>query len=275
MRPARGSISSADRVVERGDEAVPCSAGAATRPDHTIARIALAFAAALLLTASLARAQATAEMDAYRRFARTPESGALLIAARRAMEGATAATAAPDTRAASAATTAPDGRAVTDSANSADTLAWPGSPAGLYISLVHGKTTRACVGSPTPPRGSLAESVRTLARLALTADPRRPPVRRDELPELRIVISFTNAGRRVASPYEVDPGREGLLVGSARGHVAYLPGEARTVQWALREARRAGVLAGESDAQYRRLDVVTLSEPISIVPSRRDKDALP
>jgi hypothetical protein len=44
--------------------------------------------------------------------------------------------------------------------------------------------------------------------------------------------------------------------------VAFLPGEARTVSWALREARRIGVLAGPvSEARCSRFEVVTLQGP--------------
>ena len=73
---------------------------------------------------------------------------------------------------------------------------------------------------------------------------------------------------------ELDPGREGLLIETDRGRVAFLPGEARTVSWAIREARRIGVLAGaEANARLYRFDVVTLSEPARLPARRRDPQA--
>ena len=154
---------------------------------------------------------------------------------------------------------------------------WPGPPAGVYVSLLRGGETRACVGAPAPVRGSLAETVGALAVEVLRADRRRPPVRREELAGLRVVISFAHASETVASPMLVDPGREGLLVSSPRGHVAFLPGEALTIRWALREARRLGVLVdSRGDASFRRLRVATLAEPAQ--PSRVDEedvDAVP
>jgi hypothetical protein len=206
-----------------------------------------ATAAGLLLLACAAPAAAAAPDAAlapYRELARSPAAARLLAVGRAALERHWSA-APPDTP------PAPD---------------WPGAPTALYLSLVRGGAVRACVGHPAPPRGSLAECVRALAGAALAADPRHPPVRRDELPTLRIVLAFAGAGGPVADPMSVDPGREGLLVGSARGHVAFLPGEARTVAWALREARRVGVLDGAGPAEFTRFPVVTITEPESRTP---------
>jgi AMMECR1 domain-containing protein len=186
----------------------------------------------------------------YRDLARSPAAGRLLAVARAALESHWSG-AAPDTA------RLPD---------------WPGAPAALYLSLVRGSVTRACVGSPAPPRGTLAESVRSLAEAALTSDLRRPPVRRDELVSLRVVLAFAGAGEPVADPMSVDPGREGLLVSGARGHVAFLPGEARTVAWALREARRAGLFDPAQPAEFTRFPVVTITEPGSQTPRAEAPD---
>ena len=138
---------------------------------------------------------------------------------------------------------------------------WPGPPLPVYVSLVRGRETRACVGVDGAARGTLGETVQAVALETLRADPRHPAVRSEELPGLRIVISITDAGEPVANPMLVDPGREGLSIHSPRGSVTFLPGEARTVRWALSEARRLGILRSDrSDATYRRLEVVTLAE---------------
>ena len=137
---------------------------------------------------------------------------------------------------------------------------WPGEPCGMYVSLVRGATTRACVGSLLPLGGTLRESLDRLAAQVVAADGRRPPVRREELPALRVVVAFASAGEPVADPMHVRPMREGLLVRTPRGDVAFLPGEARTVSWALREARRAGLLERTEDASFQRFDAVVLKE---------------
>jgi AMMECR1 domain-containing protein len=137
---------------------------------------------------------------------------------------------------------------------------WPGAPTGLYVSLVRGASTRACVGSAAPLAGTLAENLRRLAPQVVASDPRRPPVRREELGGLTIVVAFAGRGDPVADPMLVRPAREGLLIMAPKGSVAFLPGEARTVSWALREARRAGVLERASDASFQRFPVVVLKE---------------
>lgn len=219
------------------------------RPRRTALRLVACVALAALLVPSAWVAPAVAArpdpaLAPYRELARSPAALRLLAVARAALESHWSG-APPDTA------RAPD---------------WPGAPTALYLSLVRGGVTRACVGHPAPPRSSLAESVRALARAALAADPRHPPVRRDELATLRVVLAFAGAGEPVADPMSVDPGREGLLVGGAGGHIAFLPGETRTVAWALREARRVGVLDATQPAEFTRFPVVTITEPESPAP---------
>lgn len=200
-------------------------------------RVVLALAAAVAVMASAPAARAADPLEPYRALARSPEGARLLSIAREAMGG--------------------------ESGDAYD-LDWPGPPVAVYLTLARDDRTRACVGIPAPGHGTLAETVRRLAADALTADRRRVPVRSDELPELRVVLAFADEGEPIASPQRVDPGREGLLVGSDRGSVAFLPGEARTVSWALGEARRAGVLAaGAGNIHYRRFQVVVLAEPLA------------
>lgn len=154
--------------------------------------------------------------------------------------------------------------ALGDSASAAAAAApdWPGSPRPLYVTLAHGSITRACVGSDTPLAGTLTESLRALGAQLATQDLRHPPLRSDELDSLRLVIAFAGDAQPVAEPQSVDPMHEGLKIESEHGSVAFLPGEARTVAWALREARRIGVIAGrDSEARYSRFDVVVIQGP--------------
>jgi AMMECR1 domain-containing protein len=207
---------------------------------------AAALAAPLLVLAAcaaLAAPPAPAEdaLAPYREFARSASARVLLAEARSAMARYYADVAGE--------TSVPS-----------DTLPWPGAPCGIYVSLVDGKKTRACVGSPTPPGGTMEETVRALALQALSADRRREPVRREELERLRIVISFAGPATTVADPMTVAPAREALLVVGPRGSVAFLPGEAKTVSWALKEAKRIGVIASAAEGIYQRFDVVTTAE---------------
>ena len=173
-------------------------------------------AATLLVTLAASSRSASDPLDAYRRFVATPAATRLLAVARAEMERYWS--------------DAPADSAAAPPDSIAD---WPAAPVAVYLTLRDGATTRACVGSPAPVRASLEATVKALAVEALRADRRHPVVRREELERVRVVIAFTDEGVLLADPMLVDPGRDGLLVGSPRGHVAFLPGEARTVRWAL------------------------------------------
>lgn len=139
--------------------------------------------------------------------------------------------------------------------------AWPGAPRPVYVTLTRGRAIRACVGSDVPLEGSLGGTVWRLARQALTADRRRAPVREDEFDSLRVVIAFAGDPVPVADPYAVRPLLEGLRIETPRGGIVFLPGEARTISWALAEARRAGVLSGPvSEARCSRFPVVVVRD---------------
>ena len=150
-----------------------------------------------------------------------------------------------------------------------DSIGWPAAPRGVYVSLAGAQGTRACIGSATPYRGGLVETVRTLAVQVLQADRRRPPVRREELDSLLVVISFAEPPESIEDPMTVDPWREGLLISSGTRSVAFLPGEARTVTWALGEARRIGVIRDADEPSYSMFHVVLLHE---VPPQRSPKE---
>ena len=216
------------------------------RPRPHLASRSIAIACIAWATLVAGRVAAD-ELDAYREFATSPRCDALLAFTRAALheyfenDGAAAAAATPAT---------PDSL-VPD---------WPGPPTGLFLSLTRGASTRACVGTATPAAGTLAHHLRRLAAQVLTSDPRHPPVRADELDTLRVNVSFAGRPEPVADPMEVAPAHEGLLITSGRGSIAFLPGEARTISWALREARRVGLLDRSGDASYQRFQVVALKD---------------
>ena len=208
----------------------------------------------VLLAGLAMTAHADDGLDPYRELSRTAANRQLLALARHAMEA----------RWESEPSVASDDgvlSAAIDSAALAAAPDWPGPPTGLYVTLVGHNGTRACVGSVAPMRGTLPAAVAALAVDALSADRRRPAIRRDELDSLRIVIAFAGPAEPIADPRLVDPSREGLIVGGADVAVAFLPGEARTIAWALREARRIGALRPNESASYRRFAAVVIQEP--------------
>lgn len=144
---------------------------------------------------------------------------------------------------------------------------WPGAPRPVFVTLARGAATRACIGSDES-QGSLTETLRRVAAEAMVSDRRRPPIEPNELDALRVLVAFVGDEHPVAEPWGVDPMREGLRVSSDRGSVAFLPGEARTVSWALSEARRIGVLGAASEARYARFSVVVVSGPAVVAADR-------
>jgi AMMECR1 domain-containing protein len=218
-----------------------------SRPGAWVAAvIALTFAGALAFTPAPAFAAAPAlaagQLEPYRALARSPRGAQLLVYARQQIASALDAE-----HAAPADTSLPD---------------WPGAPCGVYLTLSRGASTRACVGSLLPLGSTLSATLRELSRQIVASDPRHVPLRRGEPDSLRLVIAFAGTPVAIADPMQVSPARDGLLIVTPNGSVAFLPGEARTVSWALREARRIGLLSRASDAAYQAFPVVTLQEPL-------------
>src|SRR5688572_13420320 len=103
-----------------------------------------------LLCVPAANARTTSpELDAYRDFVRHSDARRLLTVARDAMERYWSESTSVDS------TAAPP--------------VWPDAPVGVYLSLVDRTGTRACVGSATPYRAGLSETVRALAIESLQA----------------------------------------------------------------------------------------------------------
>ena len=214
------------------------------------ARLLIA-ACALAVSGAVPVRAASPELAPYERFARGALAERLLAVAREALCVAAG-------RCDSLVALAPD---------------WPAAPRPLFVTLAHGAATRACLGRDEP-HGSLTESVRELALEALSGDRRRAPVRAEELDSLRVLVAFAGDERALGDPYAMNPMREGLRIETERGTVAFLPGEARTVSWALSEARRIGVLGRLSDARFSRFDAVVVSGP-AVVAGREPHPTAP
>ncbi|MDR1863104.1 MAG: AmmeMemoRadiSam system protein A [Treponema sp.] len=79
------------------------------------------------------------------------------------------------------------------------------APCGAFVTLRIGKNLRGCIGRMTAS-SPLEETVRAMAREAAFADPRFPPLQKDELPRCRIEIS-------ALSPLEICPDPRSVRVG--------------------------------------------------------------
>ena len=130
-----------------------------------------------------------------------------------------------------------------------------------FVTFFTGKRVFACFGGFSPRRLNLAEEIRENVRLALKNDARARSVNGEAASRAGVQITFPSGQpERVESYRNIDPARDGMFVESAKGEgVAFVPGEARTANWAFREAlRRLGGM-DPSEATVYRFKAVAIS----------------
>jgi AmmeMemoRadiSam system protein A len=99
-----------------------------------------------------------------------------------------------------------------------DRAATFGEPRGLFVTLHKAGRLRGCIGTLSPT-GDLTRVVSEFALRAAFEDPRFAPLEERELPDCSIEISVLTAPRAIASPDEIEIGRDGLILefGARRG----------------------------------------------------------
>lgn len=91
--------------------------------------------------------------------------------------------------------------------------------AGVFVCLKKLGELRGCIGTIQPTEPNLAEEIISSAISAATCDPRFPPVKGHELPNLTYTVDILTEPEPVASAAELDPKRYGVIVqcGKRRG----------------------------------------------------------
>jgi len=97
-------------------------------------------------------------------------------------------------------------------------------PGAAFVSLRLEGRLRGCIGRFMPARPRLVDELLASAILAATRDPRYPPVRPDELAEIRYEVSLLEGLEPVEDLAEVDPRIYGLVVQGTRRRGGLLPG---------------------------------------------------
>lgn len=119
--------------------------------------------------------------------------------------------------------------------------------AGAFVSLKKRGELRGCIGTFLPTEPTLAEEIIKNAIHSATQDPRFPPVRPEELPEISISVDVLSPPEP-ATVDQLDPKRYGVIVeaGWRRGLLLPdLPG-VDTVEEQLRIAKlKAGIAPDE------------------------------
>jgi uncharacterized protein len=102
-------------------------------------------------------------------------------------------------------------------------------PAGVFVTLYHGRELRGCIGS-VEPQGPLAALVVRMATAAATRDPRFAPLAPEELHGLRVEISVLSPASAVA-PEDVDLTMHGVCISHVGRHAVFLPQVAARHGW--------------------------------------------
>lgn len=126
--------------------------------------------------------------------------------------------------------------------------------AGVFVSLKKSESLRGCIGTVYPTRENMAEEIASNAISAARNDPRFPPVKKEELPDLSISVDILSEMERIGKTSELDPKKFGVLIRSGSRSGLLLPDleGVSTVDDQLAIVRqKAGIAPGEPVELYR------------------------
>jgi AmmeMemoRadiSam system protein A len=103
-------------------------------------------------------------------------------------------------------------------------------PRGAFVTLHVSEDLRGCIGTFRPD-GSLAAAVARMAIAAAKEDPRFPPLRADEISDLRVAVSVLSPPHRLDDRRAVKVGTHGLIVRRGWHRGALLPKIALEQGW--------------------------------------------
>jgi len=101
---------------------------------------------------------------------------------------------------------------------------------GAFVTLTHNGRLRGCIGFVFAER-PLLETVREAARAAAFHDPRFPPLRAAELPEIRLELSVLSEPQPVHDLEQIQVGQHGLIVRRGARSGLLLPQVATEYGW--------------------------------------------
>ncbi|MDW8289207.1 MAG: AMMECR1 domain-containing protein [Armatimonadota bacterium] len=128
---------------------------------------------------------------------------------------------------------------------------WTSRRAGVFLTLIRRNRLRACWGTLEPQQRHVAEEIVAVAQGVLTRDKRFPPLRADEIGEVRLILTLVVSPPQPASPVQIQPREHGVLVRRGERSAVVLPHEGRTVRRMLSMAKqKAGIRAGEPIEVY-------------------------
>ena len=113
-----------------------------------------------------------------------------------------------------------------------------GEKRGVFVTLTEEGCLRGCIGLPYPVM-PLGDAIEHAGAAAALEDPRFPPVRKDELPRLRVEVTILTVPESLESeparrPERVVVGRHGLIVRGMGMSGLLLPQVATEYSWDAR-----------------------------------------
>jgi AmmeMemoRadiSam system protein A len=140
---------------------------------------------------------------------------------------------------------------------------------GAFVTLKKHGELRGCIGKMDFGRPLWQNAMEAAVASALE-DPRFPPVRPEELPELRVEVSVLDPPQELASVEQFDPMRHGIIIEKGLRHALLLPKVAREHGWDARKTLetvcwKAGLPADawrEPDARLRVFTSFDFAEPL-------------
>ncbi|MBW2091304.1 MAG: AmmeMemoRadiSam system protein A [Deltaproteobacteria bacterium] len=85
------------------------------------------------------------------------------------------------------------------------------APRGAFVTLRKAGQLRGCIGTFST-QNSLSATVEEMAVAAAFQDPRFPPLRPEELPEVELEISVLTPMRQIENVEEIEVGRHGIYI---------------------------------------------------------------
>jgi AmmeMemoRadiSam system protein A len=120
--------------------------------------------------------------------------------------------------------------------------------AGIFVSLKKNGQLRGCIGTIEPTGRPVADEVIRFAVISATEDPRFPPVREEELPELAYSVDVLGEPEAVSGMDELDAKVYGVIVSKGYRRGVLLP-DLETVDTPGEQVdialRKAGILPQE------------------------------
>lgn len=130
--------------------------------------------------------------------------------------------------------------------------------AGVFVSLKKHGSLRGCIGTTGPVTESIAKEILRNAVSAGMEDPRFPPVKEDELPELIYSVDVLSEPEPIKDMSELDVKRYGVIVTSGRKRGLLLPNleGVDTIEQQVDIAKRKAGIYGTEKITLERFEVV-------------------